>query len=83
MTFTPFHNKIEFVPITKETILGGDEKLEMGTVVAVGRDVVGIQTDDIIFFVKWGVFETPEVDGVVHYVIEASPEYILGYARPE
>lgn len=84
MTFTPYHTKIEFLPAKRDTILGGgDEKLEMGEVVAVGRDVVGIEPGDTIFFVKWGVFETPEVDGTTHFVVEASPEFILGYAKRE
>lgn len=79
MTFVPHPDKISVRPIKKETeILGDDNLLEMGEVLAVGRDIVGVSVGDTVFFVKYGVFETPEVDGVKYFVVPYTSEYILG-----
>lgn len=79
MTFVPYPDKISVRPLKKESeILLDDNFLEMGEVLAVGSEVRNVSVGDTIFFVKYGVFETPEVDGVKYYLVADSPEYILG-----
>lgn len=79
MTFIPYHDKIEIRPFKNETVIASDQKFhEMGEVVAIGGEVEFVKVGDILVFTAHGVWETPEIDGVKHYVVSENAEFILG-----
>lgn len=78
-TFVPFPNKIVVEPIKAETFLQVENNYEeMGKVISVGKGVTFVKPGDTIFFRAFGCDKTPEVDGKVYYVVEVSPQFILG-----
>lgn len=78
--FIPYYDKIEVVPLEKDTILLTPDQIkeERGRVTAIGRDVKFVQVGDILYFSSWGCTETQEVDGVKRYIIPEQSEFILG-----
>lgn len=82
MKFIPYTYRIEIEPIAKNdevlSTMGEKKYLEMGKVIAIGEGVEFAKVGDILFFAAHGIFETPEVDGVRHYVVEEESEFILG-----
>lgn len=80
MTFVPYPGKFEIEPIKQESTFASMDKnfLEMGKVLQVGDGVAFVNVGDTVFFAAHGVWETPEVDGVIHYLVADSPEYVLG-----
>lgn len=80
MTFIPYPGKIEIQPLKQEGVFDTSDNNfeEAGTVLQVGTGVTFVQEGDTLYFMAHGLWKTPEVDGVHHYIIEESSEYILG-----
>lgn len=80
MSFKPHRDKIQFIPLEKDTPFAMDEQqlAEAGTVVAVGEDVVGVQPGDVIFFLGYGAWKTSEHEGASYWVVPNRDEFILG-----
>lgn len=79
MNFTPYYNNIEIKPLKKEGPFAEENQFhEMGEVIAIGKNVDFVKVGDTVFFNAHGVFETPEIEGVKHYVVPQDSEYILG-----
>ncbi len=81
MIFTPHRNQIEILPIKKEDGPLMDEKVKYlaeGEVIAVGRQVFDYKVGDIVCYRDWALQETPERDGVKHFLVPDSDEIILG-----
>lgn len=94
MTFIPFHDKIEVIPIKEEGIIEkfGNNFQEAGTVVALGKWIqahqeVGGDEDvavgDTVFFLSHGCWETAEIEGVKHWVVPFTDEFILGIVKKD
>lgn len=79
MKFICYPNKIEIIPLEKEGFFKTEQNLEeRGKVISVGKDVKFVKIGDIIYFSSWGLNITPEVEGVKHYVIPDTADFILG-----
>ena len=78
--FIPYSDKIQIEPIKQDAILvsDGNQFQEMGKVIAIGSKVKFVKRGDIVYFSSWGVSKTPEIDGVVYYVVPESSDFILG-----
>lgn len=78
--FVPYGDKIEIRPIKDEGVFHSESENyeERGEVVSIGQHVEFVKPGDIVYFVAYGCLETPEVDGVKHYVVSDSPEFIIG-----
>lgn len=77
--FIPHYNKIEIIPLEKEGFFKTEQNLEeRGLVVAIGLDVDFVNKGDIVYFSSWGLMITPEVNGIKHYIIPCTEEFILG-----
>lgn len=85
MNFVPYKDKIEIQPIKEEGILErmSSNYQEAGTVLAVGSEVTDIAVGDTLYFLSHGCWETAKVDGISHYVVPATSEYILGITKPD
>lgn len=81
MRFTPHRNQIEIIPIKKPEgpLLDEDGQYKAeGEVVAVGHLVIDYKKGDIITFRDWAMVQTPERDGVSHFLVPDSDEIMLG-----
>lgn len=80
MKFTPYYDKIVVEPVIKEGVIQtNDEKfLEVGKVIAVGRDVDFVKVGEIISFDAWGCQKTAEYEGKQYYVLTCNSQVILG-----
>lgn len=80
MKFIPHPLKVEIKPHKKERIiLAQDENLiEAGEVISVGDQVTFLKVGDIVFFDGWGCSKTPDVNGIIHYVLSVNEDVILG-----
>lgn len=84
--FEVYPGKILVSPIRTDGILaealaeGSDANSfeEMGIVMDVGAGVKFVKKGDTVFFVKWGIEKTPEINGKAYYVIPDSIEFIIG-----
>lgn len=78
--FIPFDDKIEIRPFQRKSVIqdGSNNFEEYGEVVSVGKDVVFVSPGDTVFFMSYGCSKTPEVDGVQHYIVPCTSEFILG-----
>jgi co-chaperonin GroES (HSP10) len=80
--FKPYYDKIEIKPVKQEAFMPTDDQkfIEVGKVIAVGSRVKNIKIGQTIYFLAYGCDQTPEIDGVTHYVVTADPRFILGTA---
>lgn len=77
--FLPYYDKIEIVPLEKETFFKSEQNLEeRGKVTAIGKDVTFAKVGDILYFSSWGLCQTAEVNGIKHYIIPETSDFILG-----
>ncbi len=78
--FEVYPNKILIEPIKSDMILEDDNNNfeEMGIVVQAGKGVKFAKVGDTLFFVKWGVEKTPEINGISYFVVPDSAEFIIG-----
>ena len=87
--FYPSCGYVEVERLTNESPLASDEKTfdEKAKVLKINEhpseSFLGIEVGDIIFFRPHGFFELAEHDGVKHYVVRASEEFILGIIKHE
>lgn len=82
MNFTPYPGKIEIEPITPDTVLLLQEAYEeMGRVIQVGEGVTWIEPGDVVFFLAYGVEQTPDYQGKIHYVVPATDKFIIGKCK--
>lgn len=82
--FIPYYNKIHVKLFEEESMLQSENKnyMQMGTVVAVGRDVKFAKVGDFIYFLQHGCETTPEYQSETYHVVTDSPNIILGrYGR--
>lgn len=87
MSFKPFPGKVEIEPIDKETLILSDDRKyeEMGRVITIAEFLEGYKgvcvptIGDVIFFLAYGVEETPEFNGQTHYVVPWDERFIIGY----
>ncbi len=83
MTFTPFFGKVEIEPMqTGEKFIMSDKEEfpEMGRVVQCGPDVTWVKPGDVIFFIAYGMEQTPDFEGRTHYVVGMDQRFIIGKA---
>lgn len=82
MKFTPYFDKVQIEPKTQDVMLRTDDTMmeEMGTVIAIGKDVKFLKVGDTVFFSSWGSNKTTEIDkeGKRYYVVTESSQFILG-----
>ena len=74
--FQPYGNNLRVMPDKKDQILKTDTFCEHGKVVAVGKEVKGIEVDDEISFWLFGIKEV-EHDGERHFIIPCDDRFIL------
>ncbi len=81
MPFIPAFGRIEIEPIRSNTFLVSEDKsyIEKGKIVAINevdtKPEYGV--GDIIYFEAYGIYKTPEENGVSHYVLR-NKTYIIG-----
>lgn len=78
MKFTPFKNKVEVTPIKVDGFFQEENVDRCGTVVSVGEGVKFCKKGDVLFFRDFGLDKLKDKDGVEHFVVEVSEEFILG-----
>lgn len=80
MKFTPIDERIEFEPVKREDSWD-DKYYDMGKIIDAGT-VEGLVAGDYVLFDSYGVFESPEVDGVKQYFLRGR-EYIIAIHHGE
>lgn len=82
MIIEPFGKRIYIEPDIKQSIIVSDNKnrIERGTVVAIGDMVEKIKVGDSILFTNWGIDKYEEDEKTYYFIIETD-EYILGKVR--
>lgn len=80
MNFIPHPGKVEIETIERDSVILSDTSKyeEMGRVLSVGEGVTWLKAGDVVFFLAYGVEQTPEYDGKVHYVVPATEKFIIG-----
>lgn len=83
MIFTPIGSRIEFEPIKREDSWD-DKYYDMGKIVSVHNsdEWDEFKIGDYMLFDSYGVFESPEVDGVKQYFLRGE-EYIIAISHGE
>lgn len=77
--FIPFYDKIEIQLLEKEGFFKSEQNLEeRGVVTAIGKDVKFVKVGDTVYFSSWGLCQTTEVEGIKHWIIPETSEFILG-----
>ena len=81
--FKPFPGKIEIEPMDNQGLILAHEKYEeMGKVIQVGEGVDWVSEGDIVFFLAYGVEQTPDYQGKIHYVVPANEKFLIGKYVP-
>jgi hypothetical protein len=83
MTFTPYAGKVEIEPMqTGEKFIMSDreEFPELGRVIQVGEGVGFVKPGDVIFFIAYGMEQTPDFEGKTHYVVSMDSRFVIGKA---
>lgn len=78
--FTPFAGKIVFERIEQDSVIlqDGNKYEEMGRVVQVGEGVTFVKEGDVIFFLAYGVEQTPKYNGQNYYVVPCDAKFLIG-----
>lgn len=85
--FKPFPGKIEIEPIDNQGLILAHEKYEeVGKVIQVSKKHWWSRSEfkpgDIVFFLAYGVEQTPEYEGKVHYVVPCNDKFVIGKYVP-
>jgi co-chaperonin GroES (HSP10) len=77
--FIPYPSKVLILPINEEKMLtDGNDRKEVGEVLAVGSAVKFLKVGDIVFFGQWGYNETAEYEGQSYAIVEVDANFIQG-----
>ncbi len=76
--FIPFYDKIEISPLEHEGFFKEGMVEEVGTVTAVGKHVKFVKVGDTVYFSSWGLNKARGADGVEHFIVPESGDFILG-----
>ena len=82
--FTPFGNNIRVEPRKKDYIAGNIEGtfLDIGEVIAVGKDVKEIKVGDQVSYWLFGI-KSVDHDGVMHHIIPEDSRFVLEVLRKQ
>lgn len=74
-----YGNNILVKPAEKNKIIGDTSKYYLyGEVLSIGNDVKDISVGDTIGYTMWGITEIVMADGIKHFFVQDTPDFILG-----